>query len=119
MREEQFLAIQFDAVWHADVSHEFTRTGGMDSLLHRLLCADALEHSVRTDPAAEFHDAGHTGLVTVGDDVSRTKFARKLLARFVPAHGNDRSAPICRAESTPSWPTAPSPTTTTVAPGRT
>ena len=28
-----------------------------------------------------------------------------------------RSAPICFAESTPSSPTAPSPTTTTVAPG--
>ena len=46
---------------------------------------------------------------------SRASFCRvscRLIAMI-------RSAPICRAESTPSRPTAPSPTTTTVEPGLT
>jgi hypothetical protein len=43
---------------------------------------------------------------------SSCRAARRLIAMI-------RSAPICLAESTPRRPTAPSPTTTTVLPGRT
>ena len=40
---EQFLAIEFNAVWDTDITHGPARTGRMDRLRHRFLRADAFQ----------------------------------------------------------------------------
>jgi hypothetical protein len=50
---EQFLAIEFNAVWDTDITHGPARTGRMDRLRHRFLRADAFQRWVRTDPVCQ------------------------------------------------------------------
>src|SRR5438445_2916625 len=91
----------------------------MDRLHHRVLGAHTLQHGVGADSMRQLLDAGHALVTALADDVGRAKFASELLPRLVRTHRDDPLSPICLAESTPSRPTAPSPTTTTVAPGST
>src|SRR5262245_29562632 len=119
VREEQRLAVELHAVRYADVAHVPTRARGPDRLQHRLLRADALEHRVRADAAGQLLDTGHALVATIGDDVRGAEFTGELLPRLVRLIAMICAAPFCFAASTPSRPTAPSPTTATVVPGLT
>jgi hypothetical protein len=61
--------------------------------------------------AGHVQDAGHALVAALDHDVGRAERASELLPLLVPAHRDDALGPICFAESTPSRPTAPSPTT--------
>ena len=84
--EEQLLTVEFDAVRHADVTHRPAGARGTDCLRHRLLRANALQHRVRSNAAGQFLGARYAFITTLGNDVRRAKFARKLLPRRVTAH---------------------------------
>lgn len=116
--EEQLLAVDRHVAGDADEADVAAGAGRAQGLLHAW-GADALQHTVGADTFGEVLDAGDTFLAALGDDVvapnSRASFWRdawRLMAMI-------RSAPSCLAESTASSPTAPSPTTATVPPGRT
>ena len=107
-------------VRHADEADHRTGPGRTDGLRHRLAGTDALQHGVRAEAIGEVLDTGHALVTPFGHYVGRAEaegpaFARgscRLIAMILPA-------PIRAADSTPSRPTAPSPTTATVMPGRT
>src|SRR3989442_1567800 len=84
--EEQLLAVEFDAVRHADVTHRPAGARATDCLRHRLLRANALQNRIRSNAAGQFLDARYAFITTLGNDVRRAKFARELLPRRVTAH---------------------------------
>lgn len=89
MREEQLLAVQFDAARGADIGGVAALARGMDRLQHRLLRADAFQHAVRADAARHLHDAGHTLVAAFGYDVGRTELAGEFLPYLMTAHRDD------------------------------
>src|SRR3954471_18265504 len=104
---------------HADERHVSSWAGGADSLYHGLFGADALQHGVGTDAVGHILDARHALFAALAHDLGGAEFARQFCRLSCRLMAMMRWAPICFAESTPSKPTAPSPTTTTVEPGLT
>src|SRR5438093_12290448 len=98
---KQFLAVELDAVRHADVTHRPAGARGTDCLRHRLLCANTLQNRVRSNAAGQFLDALYAFLTTLVNNVCCAKFARKLLPRRVTAHcDNARSSHLRGGEDT-------------------
>ena len=86
---KQLRAVEFHAVWHADVADRSTRSRGVDRLHHRLLRADTLEHRIRADALGQLLDALDAFVAALGHNVGRAKFARQRLPRVVATHRDD------------------------------
>ncbi len=114
---EQLLTVDLDAVRDAHEADVASRSCRTQSLGHGLGCADAFEDGVGADAVGEVLDMGHAVVAAFGDDVGGAELAGELLPRLVRLNAMIRSALSCLADSTPSRPTAPSPTTATVLPG--
>ena len=111
---------QFDAVRHPDVADHAAGTDRPEGLEHRLGGADALEDRVGTDPVGELHDRPRRRRRRARSRCRWHRTRRRAVCRGSwRLIAMTRSAPSCDAASTPHSPTAPSPTTATVMPGRT
>src|SRR5438552_5320218 len=117
VREEQLLAVERNTVRHADVTYVAARTRGGDRLHHRLLGSNTLQHRIGPTPlvsslmrATPSSPRSVTMSVAPNSRASFWRASWRLMAMIL-------SAPNCLAERTARSPTAPSPTTTTVAPG--
>ena len=117
--EEYWPHIELHSMRNAHIPDGAAWTRGLNCLHHRFFCADALENRIHTNAVSQFlyaRNAFLAAFVTISvapnSLASCWRFSCRLIAII-------RSAPSCLAERMPSSPTAPSPTTATVAPGST
>jgi hypothetical protein len=86
-------------VTDADEADVSARAGRVERLHHRLLCADSLDHGVRSEAVSERFDLGDTFVAAFFDYVGSAKLSCQALARLVSAHGDDPlSAELLRGE---------------------
>ena len=113
------VSIGTSTPWSADRADDRARPGDRERRRHRLTGTHALQSAVDTDPTGELQDRLHRGVAALGA-ISVAPNDRAISCRDgFRLSAMTRAAPSRQAAITAQSPTAPSPTTATMVPGRT